>query len=86
MLLWTLSACSTVVVREVPVGPPVALYSESTETYPAALQRGATNADVVSYVNALKDRLRAAYDDRAAIRVWAEGALVDTKVKNGASK
>ena len=75
MMLWMLSGCSSVPIKNVPVGPPAALYAQSAETWPAAPPRGSTNADVVSYVHALKDRLAAAYADREAIRVWAKEAL-----------
>ena len=84
-MLWMLSACSTIVVKEVPVGPPVALYSMEGQTPPETLQRGASNADLVRYAQHLKDRLRAAYDDREAIRLWAVCAL-ETKVKNDGCK
>lgn len=85
MLSLMLSGCSTVVVQKVPVGPPAELYTESTEKAPAAPPRGSTNEALVRYVLSLKDALRAAYDDRAAIRVWASCAL-DTKVKNDGCK
>lgn len=74
-MLWMLSACNHIPVKNVPVGPPTVLYSTQGETWPTAPPRGSTNADIVSYVHALKDRLGAAYADREAIRVWAKGAL-----------
>lgn len=82
MTLSTLSACSThPTLVDRPVGPPVALYSESTENAPEAPPRGSTNAVVVSYAQSLKNSLRACYDDRKGIRDWAAGLQLDQSQK-----
>lgn len=71
MTCLTLSACNTAPVIK---GPPSSLYSQAGEESIAAPPRGSTNADLVAYVRKLKEALRAAYDDRKAIRAWAAGA------------
>ena len=86
MMLWMLSACNSIPVKNFPSVPPAALYSASAETWPEPITRGADNGALVRYAQGLKSRLEAAYADRSALRVWASTVRAPASGAEGVAK
>lgn len=67
-----LSGCAAPTTIRVIELPPGYLYEGGCGA-PEALQRGASNGDLVRYVRGLQNAVAGCEIDRAAIREWAEG-------------